>query len=190
MNIYDVLLILLHVNGGQLTGKTNVHKNVFLAKKMLSTEGLELPISFKPYFYGPFSSGISNALDVLESANLIASSDTDVWSGSELELRRVEYRLTPQGQKAVQKALLSNSPELRAISRCFDKISQTGFNQKTRIMATAAKIDHVLSQEQQPLTLENIEAKARDLGWRLNKTDLSRAVSLLSSLGLARVDDA
>ena len=63
---------------------------------------LKLPTKFKPYFYGPFSQDISEALDLLENSGLIKVKAIDFGMQDSFEVRKFVYELTNPGKAAVE----------------------------------------------------------------------------------------
>lgn len=184
-NIYDIILILIKLAGDEFRGKTNVHKNLYLIKEMLKNE-FELPYRFKPYFYGPFSVEISNALDLLQSSGLLDSDEREL-GRDDMEMRLTVYRLTDSGEKAIEKARNSYPDFFQQLERHFNTIKGTGQHQNTRVLATAAKLKLIVSQEGKPLTIPMIQEKAQELGWEISDSDTQAAIDVLDRTGLVSV---
>jgi uncharacterized protein YwgA len=144
-----------------------------------------MPYRFKPYFYGPFSIEISNALPLLESFGLINSEEKEL--SDDLEVRQTVYSLTDSGEKAARATQKSYSEFSSRFENCFNEIRNTGYHQNTRVLATAAKVKLIVSQEGQPLTNEMIMGKAQSLGWEINDSDIEAAIYVLKETGLISI---
>ncbi len=185
-NIYDIILSLISANDGQFAGKTNVHKNLYLIKEMLSKDQVQVPYRFKPYFYGPFSIDVSYALDLLQSSGLLDSDEREL-GRDDIEMRQTVYRLTDFGKKAVEKAKASYPEFSNGFGECFRRIRGTNHHQNTQVLATAAKVKLIVSQEGKSLTIPKIKSKAQELGWKINDSDINAAIKVLTQTDLVSV---
>lgn len=184
-SIHDIIIMLIGSNNEPFKGKTNIQKNLYLIKEMLSKK-CELPISFKPHFYGPYSGSISNSLSLLEDSRIIKSYDEDILSGDDFEVKQTIYKLTPVGEKVFDDLKNEHREFYSTFMSNFQKIKDTGFHQNTQILSTAAKVKLILSMENEPLQDKTIEEKAKELGWKLNKKKINSAVKVLVETGLAK----
>ena len=184
-SLNEIILLLLGENSGQLRGKTNVHKNIYLSSEMLKRKNIPLPCRFRPYFYGPFSSDVSNSLDILLASGLVASREVDLGAGNDFEIKQTVYSLTDAGRNAFRE-LKSEYDEFAGVfSSAFRKISSTGYHQNTKCLATAAKIKHIISGQNKPVTIQTIKDKATGLGWQLRDREIDQAITVLEATGLA-----
>lgn len=119
LNRMDILLMLLHAPGptGRINepirGRTRLQKELFLAQKQLSDEGVRRPYGFRPYIYGPYSRELYNDIEWLKSREIIRekripTSDEGIY---------VEFGLTPNGIKRVE-AMIRN----RRLERTYEVI--------------------------------------------------------------------
>lgn len=185
--VHELVLLLIGLNDGRFEGKTNVHKNLYILKEMLEKRNIILNFQFRPYFYGPYSTEISYALDILENSGLISTSEREFGTDDFSEIRQSIYCLSESGGKAFDNLKNSYVDFTNLFSNSFDLLKRTNYHQHTRILSTAAKIKLILSIERRPLNSENIKAKARELGWELNGRDINNAINVLVQTGLASV---
>ncbi|MDD4050649.1 MAG: hypothetical protein PHR28_01955 [candidate division Zixibacteria bacterium] len=187
--IYDIVLMLIGLNDNGFQGKTNIQKNIYLLEKMLSPEKIEFPCRFRPYFYGPFSREVSNALDLLRDTRLLQVSETVYAKGDPFDVTQTSYHLTPMGIVAFDSVKDEYPDFFSLFNVAFDKIKGTHCHEKTKIISAAAKIELILSAEGGPLTQESIKQKAQQLGWTLDGDGIKAAVKVLLDTGLAKKPD-
>ncbi|MEE9442039.1 MAG: hypothetical protein V3V99_05165 [candidate division Zixibacteria bacterium] len=186
-NVYALLIYLIEHNGGSFHGKTNIHKNIYLLQQMMPR--IDLPLKFSPYFYGPFSQDVSEALDLLESSGLLKVSAIDYGVRDSFEVRKYIYKLTSSGRSAAESVKKNYNEFASVIDSNFAKLISTGYHENTKVISTASKVKHILSAEKKSLTRKSIQAKAKELGWEINTRDLSASVKVLVDIGLARTGD-
>lgn len=184
-NKYEIIVLLLGINGGRFEGKTNIHKNIYLLKEMLSNR-IPIPFRFKPYFYGPFSEEISNTLDILETGLFIDTNEFSFGNKDDFEYKKIIYALTENGNREYERIKKNYVEFYNKLNNKFTIIKGTNFHQNTRILSTAAKVKLILAQENKPLTNENIKNKALILGWEISDKDIESAIDLLETTKLAK----
>ena len=57
MDIKYIILTIINHNKGKFSGKTLLQKTIFFLNELL-----ELGISFKPHYYGPYSSDVASSI--------------------------------------------------------------------------------------------------------------------------------
>ncbi len=188
MNIpdrHEIILLLVDLNGKPFRGKTNLHKSIYLVKEMAPDLGL--PFDFKAHFYGPFSQQVSEDIDILENCGLIETSQIDMGRKDSFEFKQYIFKPTSAGSAAV-KTLKGEYPEFcDRFDQLLQKIRDTGFHQNTKILATAAKVRLILTAESQPMSSGNITAKARELGWNINPSEINSALEVLQKTDLVKI---
>lgn len=183
-NVYELIIQLIELNGRSFQGKTNIHKNIYLLQQMMSS--IEFPLKFKPYFYGPYSQDVSEALDLLENVGLMRVKQVDFGMKDSFEVRKNLYELTPSGTSAAERVKSIYGEFANLLEDQFYRLKATGYNENTKVLSTAAKVRHILFTEKRILNKNSIQAKAKELGWEINSRDLSASVRVLVDIGLAR----
>lgn len=184
-NTYEIILLLIGLNNNSFSGKTNIHKNLYLIKEMMSNIN-NFPYSFKPYFYGPFSYEISNSLDTLVSVGLLKTNEIDYGDDESFGIKKNIYELSKTGEEANAQIKTNYKDFYDMFYKYFMKLKDTNYHQNTRILATAAKIRLILSQERRSLNQSNIKEKAKELGWKIENRDIDSAIDILLETGLAK----
>lgn len=177
MDIYDIVMAMLDSEAG-IQGRTAIQKLVYLAKEIHSD--LDIP-EYKPHYYGPFSTGVGEALSELVSYSFV--SETIIRESGYVEYG---YRLTEHGRSAtedVKKQFHSEYDDIRELvdrcnKSCGLRIHSLSFASKIRFMQT-----HKL-HEDCSMTEEYIKERGRDLGWKITDQDIDGGIKLLKDLGL------
>ncbi len=104
-----ILALLLH-NGGEVRGKTRIHKALFLVKEEVGRD--LVPARFVPHRYGPWSADVERELQRLVEDGLV---EKRVEDGAEV------YRLTREGRERAKKILelLRGAPHWSDIDEIF-----------------------------------------------------------------------
>jgi uncharacterized protein YwgA len=128
----DLALVLqLIEDTGQVVGRTRFQKLVFLAKR---EKKVPFSFEFPLYYYGPYSEGLQDLIDVLVANELVAEETFTTHGGSE----GYKYSLTPQGTLTLEQV-----------------VTQLGSTEKRRLKETVEKygtqplreiLDHVYSK--------------------------------------------
>lgn len=177
MDIYDIVMAMLDSEDG-IQGRTAIQKIAYLAKEI--HPDLDVP-EYKPHYYGPFSSGVGEALSALVSYSFV--SETRIMGS---RYQGYEYRLTKYGRDAVEdvkKQFRSGYDTIRGLvdicnKSCGLRIHSLSFASKIRFMQTHRR------QEDGPMTESDIKERGRDLGWKMTSQDIDGGIKLLRDLDL------
>ena len=138
-------------------------------------------VSYKDYFYGPFSKGVAIALEDLGEALLLY----ETVRSSPIE--SYTYTLTDDGRKILEDVKKNCVKECGIISQivtaCKDHCGL-----QAHPLSCAAKSHYILNRREDgaDYTPDKIEEMAHDFGWNLCRDDIKRGVELLEVLGLSR----
>jgi len=94
-NIFLLLSMFHFTNQKKIEGRKRLQKLVCILK-----HGREVPFSFnfKPYYYGPYSEELTDAVDTLVGLGLLMEKKEILSSG----ISKYVYELTPQGNEKVE----------------------------------------------------------------------------------------
>jgi uncharacterized protein YwgA len=93
----SLLLLLFHLNDGAIKGRKRIQKLVFLLKRQ---SGIPFGFDFKPYFYGPYSEGLADTIQLFTSIGLLKERVVALDSG----FAQYSYTLTPEAKKLITKS--------------------------------------------------------------------------------------
>ena len=114
----SLIITFFGLHDSEVKGRTRIQKEICILK-----HEDEIPISFdfKPYFYGPYSVRLSNAINVLVATGIVEQTITRVG----FRVYRYDYNLTPVGRKlflSIKKKIEERNPEI--LSKLDSKIKK------------------------------------------------------------------
>ncbi len=178
-NTKELILTVTHANGGSIEGRTVLQKVCYFAG-----ERLDLDLGFRPHYYGPFSSRIEDATDILVSQTLLRETIERIPTfrpATGFEPRKYTYQLTEQGRRSIRHQRLQSRKSYKEIKELLESIEKLSALNPS-ILSAAAKIQFIVSSEDKPLGNEEIKERAQDIGWELADGDIEKIGDLLVSL--------
>lgn len=179
----QLVLALIAANQGYIEGRTVLQKLSYF-----TAEHLQLSLGFKPHYYGPFSSEIENATELLRYSGLVRELSETIPvldPSSDFESRKYHYHLTDKGKQYLQSSGLKELAGFQA-AKSFLESMRGLIDFKPSVLSAAAKIHYIVSAEGQPITTEEIRDKATGVGWELTQDEIDEVGELLVRLGLLR----
>jgi len=178
----DFLLCVLDAFGGSIEGRTLLQKRCFFVALLLKQDNL---YGFRAHYYGPYSPAIDETLAELVSLGLVDERRIGFGAvGSEgFEIRRHDYRLTPDGRAIVESFRDEHSSSYKQIEEVAERIIEAG-NPGYMELSVAAKAWYIIRSENRPMTLSEITNEARGFGWNVDASSLSRSAEFLRKLDL------
>lgn len=193
MHIHDLILLVIESEGEKgLRGRTLLQKKFYFLS-VLQREDL----GFRPHYYGPYSSWLTENLDILASIGFIKeitetfSTDRNIFG----EIRRHTYSLTDNGEiimAEIQKENEFNSNsvsmneaelELKSWHKAIERINSQPLANDFNKLSIAAKVHYILSEKGEATT-EQVRQIASDYGWKLSESDIEKVLSFLEALSL------
>lgn len=179
MNATDFLIALVDASGGMIQGRTLLQKRAYFVTLL---GDLDVDLDFDAHFYGPYSSVVDNSITHLKNLRFLQESATAYGiDNTGFEMKRYDYRLTPDGQKIAEK--LRNAPEYEQIHHFVTKLSHAG-NLNYMELSMAAKAFFILKRKKEALSKQEIIREARKFDWNIPQASLEIAVSFLDKLGV------
>lgn len=196
MHITDLILLVIESEGEKgLRGRTLLQKKFYFLS-VLQREDL----GFRPHYYGPYSSWLTENLDILASTGFIKeitetfSTDRNIFG----EIRRHTYSLTDDGKiimAEIQKENEFNSNsasmneaelELKNWHKAIEHINSQPLANDFNKLSIAAKVHYILSEKGEATT-EQVRQIASDYGWKLSESDIEKVLSFLEALSLISI---
>lgn len=180
MNLTETVLLMLASEGedpesGVVEGRTLLQKRMYFYGVLAGQD-----FRFRPHYYGPYSSLVSAELDALVAAGLVEDSPSAVDLLGELV--RHDYKL--KSQEALHD--WSSEDEAETAAALFKWIASHPVAQSVTSLSAAAKVHFILSSADS-MTSEEVQAKAKDLGWQLDELQIRQVAEYLEYLGLVEV---
>lgn len=181
MRLTDLILIVIDHNKGKFIGRTLLQKAIFFINELADQN-----ISFRPHYYGPYSSEVAVALENLVGIGFLNetgerfSGGWNVWG----EVKRYTFELTGEGKEIVQTIKKTN--EYKDIKKTLKKLGEFAESKDYDKLSKAAKIYHIVKSKGK-ITEANIKKEASRLGWFLKHEEIDEMSSLLEKLNLITI---
>ena len=186
MHIQDkILLVIGNEEGNSLQGRTILQKKLYFLSVLLEDESL----GFGPHYYGPYSSWVAENLDILVNARFLKEvtetfpTDQNIFG----EIRRHTYSLTSDGKDVMDE--IEKDDEYEDWKRVLGALNRQPLAGDFNTLSIAAKVYYIVNR-QQTATPEEIRKVARELGWKLNQSQIENVFSFLESLSLISVEES
>jgi uncharacterized protein len=182
MNPIDFVLAVIHAFGDAIEGRTLLQKRCYFIALHL---GKDNEYEFRAHYYGPYSPTIDSALTQLQAVGFIEESSIGFGAAdsSGFEIRRHDYRLTPDGREIAE--MLEASEPYQQILQTAQKIKEAG-DPNYFAISIAAKASYILRSQGRPMTEEEIRKEATRFGWQIDQQALERAITFLERMDVAR----
>lgn len=176
----NIMLLTLDAFGGKTTGKTLLLKRIFFLGEILGRD-----FGYRPHYYGPYSDDIAADIAILKNYGLIEAKihEYGVPRRGGFEVRRFDYSLTEEGQKAVQWLKAEYPEEAENVENTARRIQKAG-DLEYMDLSIAAKAYFILKKNQQPMAPKEIAAEAKNFSWQVENSQIQRAVGFLQRLGM------
>ena len=175
MSIKDALLAAIGSEEDGIQGRTLLQKKMYFLSVLIKEN-----FRFTPYYYGPYSSMVADRLGALKEAAFVSEHPERYdASGPFGELRRFDYRLTPAGKQVVDR----NSEDLKVYTEALEEINDHPIAKDTRLLSVAAKV-HFIVSEHGRATVEKVQQRAKELGWKVSTAEIDQVVNYLKHLDL------
>jgi len=172
----EVLLVVARSSPqNEVKGRTRIQKLVyFLAQRRA------IPVTYTPYYYGPYSEEVTASLDSLVARGLL-SEEIEYLNNTEgpFEGRLYRYQLTPDGIE-VAESLLEQRQDLRALSDDVRRILD--LNPTTTTLALASKLHYIERELGDALKALDLTEKAKQFGWDIDPSQIEQAVEFLQKV--------
>ncbi len=171
-----ILALLAENPGGKIAGRTILQKQVYFAALKLSED-----YHFTPYFYGPYSAKVSDALDNLVGMNFVGES-VQAWGSGQ----RYEYSLAEDGRKMLRalKGDRISSAEVKEVRHVVETLLEERLAQDTPQLSCAAKVHFIVGRAGRKISLQEVQTEAKTLGWAFTTEEAKQVLGALKKLGL------
>lgn len=179
MNPTDFIISLIDASGGSIQGRTLLQKRAYFLQLLA---GLDVDVEFDAHFYGPYSPVVDNTITQLKNLRFIEESSTAYGiDNTGFEMKRYDYRLTPDGREIASK--LRESAEYARIRQIMNRMSESG-NLNYMELSIAAKAFFILRKRKEKMSKDEIIREARKFDWNIQPPSLEKAVTFLERLGV------
>lgn len=177
-----LILTLSYSEKGMIAGRTLLQKTLYFLN-----EKLDFGIAFTPYYYGPYSAEVADAIASLKASGIVEEI-TEGFSpfnfGVTFEPRRYTYQLTDIGKQIASLIQKRQSQEVKKVKNVLEQMKQLGVADDYKNLSVAAKMYHILKIEGKPMTSEQILDQAKALDWRIDQYRAEAAINFLQDMDL------
>ena len=185
MHIQDlILLVIASEVEKSLRGRTILQKKLYFLSVLNKTD-----LGFGPHYYGPYSSPVAENLDILVNARFLKEvtetfpTDENIFG----EIRRHTYSLTSDGEDVMGE--IEKDDEHANWKQALETLKSHPVASDFNTLSIAAKVYYIVNR-QHTATAEEIRKVARELGWKLNQSQIENVFSFLESLSLISVEES
>jgi len=180
MNIRDIILVAIAEDGGKIRGRTLLQKRLYFIDVLL-----DVNLGYRPYFYGPYSPAVDDALGDLKGIRFVEERQSNFGASDEsgFEVRRYDYELTEDGKTII--GILRKNPDYLKISGVLKQLKEAQ-EPDYFTLSIAAKAHFILSNKAVPMTREEIIDIAQKLNWKITERQFNNAADFLHRLGLVK----
>lgn len=178
----DIVLLVIEEAGGSVQGKTLLQKRIYFLSL-----SLDLKLGYRPYYYGPYSPIVDDALGDLKGLRFVEERERGFRAVNEegFKVKRYDYELTDDGKLIVERIKKRYPDERERIVQALQDIRQAG-EPDYNTLSVAAKAHFILSSQGEPMTAEEIINVARQFNWKISEDEFREAASFLEKLNLVK----
>lgn len=167
--------ILAALSADKVPSRTMLQKLVYFAARLRNES-----LGYTPYYYGPYSSDVQEAVAELVRAGLVTEQPLTyaVSDRSDRDVVQYGYELTEAGRRAVASVptgLLADANEIGRTAKANGAFTASG-------LSFAAKLAHLQSLAGMEVEATDVPTLARELGWEMTPLSAERAARLLRAL--------
>ena len=172
MDRYDLVVSIVHANDGIVRGRTVVQKLAYFANLRLGVDG----VSYRDYFYGPFSREVAIALEHLVSSMFVRETVRAT------PIEQYTYELTEDG-RYMAATVVDESPHEHGVVKSVIATCDEHCSLHARPLSCAAKVHFIRGKNpERTMPPPEIKELARDFGWNMTDQEIDRGMTLLRAL--------
>ena len=176
-----VLLIMKYLSNekNEIEGKILLQKCIYFVNELL-----KLDIKFEPYYYGPYSSEVTFAIEEMKNTGIINEEIEKYIADSWLmkyEPRLFKYNLTEFGSNLADVIEKCYTKEAENIRKAIEKIKEASKN-TSKILSIAGKMYLILKLEDRPKNYKEIISEAEYMNWHIKEEEAKKAIDFLNEI--------
>lgn len=176
IEIFDILLMILHDVPEGIRGKTAIQKIAYF-----TSIKLKFNMNYFAHFYGPYSRDVANTLQALSDFNFIEEKKFRTRNNRYMHI----FSLNDDGKKVIDGIINNNLDAYKNIQEVVTAIEP--YDQNINILSWAAKIYYILNETGKSITEKEIIKLARQHDWKLTENEIQSAKRLLLELKFVKV---
>ena len=183
----DIVLLIIHrCQQRPEFGRTSLQKVAYFVGRALGRD-----LGHRPYYYGPFASPVEQETQALALSELVEERVQSLGFANQagFEARQFEYKVTPLGEERVKKLESQHPREAGIIDEVVKALLENQGRLDQRLLSAAAKVDFIAMRESRPVSVQDVQLAAMDLGWQLDQRQVSKVMEMLRDLGFVKIAD-
>jgi uncharacterized protein YwgA len=184
----NIILIALFCFGKKVKGKTRLQKLLYFLAELLRSRYNEDPrFSHNAYYYGPYSSTISDDLTKLVNYRLVLETveNYGTRNSAGFEVRSFDYELTPAAEQAIKWIKEHYTEEVRHIEKIAEELAKFADMDYTEL-SIAAKAHWILKEINEPMTADSVAREAKRLSWDVTDKQIEKGFHFLQKIRLIK----
>lgn len=181
-----VILTLNYSDEKMIAGRTLLQKTLYFLNEML-----DLGVDFTPYYYGPYSTEITEVTSSLKATGIIDERVERFPAFNfrvTYEPRLYRYQLTDIGGELADLLEKREKPRAEEIKAILEKMKNLGTSDDYKNLSIAAKMHQILRIEKKHMTPEEILEEAKSIGWDIEEKEAESAIAFLENMGLIKIE--
>lgn len=183
LSIRDAALLAIEAAGGTIEGRTAMQKILYFVSVELGED-----FGHRAHYFGPYSRAVENALtfsamagEVTETIERFPTYTTGP------DIRKYTYELAPPGAEEVEEAQSQHPEDAEKLRETVEAVQGVVPDLNQHSLSMAAKVDYIVSNQIEDITVGQIPDFARKLGWSISEDQVRQSVDLLKRLGRVSV---
>jgi uncharacterized protein YwgA len=180
-----VILTFYYSDRKMIAGRTLLQKTLYFL-----SERLDLGLDFIPYYYGPYSTEVTDVISSLKAAGIIEEK-VERFSPFNFrvtfEPRHHTYRLTEIGKEIAVMTVAKEKESADRINSALEEMKVFGAANDYKNLSIAAKMHQILGIEGKKMTAEEILEEAQSIGWNIEETEAESAINFLEKMELIKI---
>ena len=183
MDPTDAILMTIDSAGGLISGRTAIQKLIYFESRIVN-----ISATYQPYYYGPYSAEVAGATQSLVSLNFL-NEEIDYKASrkfkSSEDWKKYKYKISEDGRTVLTRIEEKYRDDFRSIDKIVDVCNrETGMD--IIKLSCAAKVHYLTGNytnvDKRPLSVEDIELIAGELGWQISDEDIINSLELIQTL--------
>lgn len=182
LNSYDFVHMTLLAVGGKVRGTTKLQKTIYFLGVL--TRQLN-DLGYRPYFYGPYSDEVADAMVCLKSLGFLGEQIVDGGAINQLgfEVARHDFHLNKDG-KAIAKDKIKKYPQLwNKIKQAVSVLKNAG-DIDYMDLSIAAKTYFMLGEKWNHISIDELAALTKKIGWSVTPQQVKNVARFMKKLDL------
>lgn len=181
-----ILVIIGYCSSRAEFGRTSLQKVAYLVSLFFNID-----LEHRAYYYGPYSSQVEADAEALVMSGLVSETVEPLGVGSHgFPVKKFHYGITDAGRDRLSRIRSAYPDQMTELEGFIDRIISVVGSLDQATLSAAAKTLYIAREQSKAISADEVEALARDFGWKLRKANINRVVRMLSELRFLKVNQS